>query len=368
MRRHDFALVGGGIVGACLAEELAAAGASVTVLDAGPAAGHASRRAVGPAVPSPRHAADHDFYGWLRQASRRLREDVTRLEAEHDRFSASHPVLHVLRTGHADRLAAHVDAAGAGTWVEHERVAELAPGLRLPADRRYLLDETGLVVDGLQYLSAVRACCSALGVDWRQATTVRDIAHTGGGVELATSAGAVRSDVAVVTAGAWSATAGLAGRAVPVRPRRHQLVTLAAEAVPPLVVASTRLLVPGPADDVIVGGAEDDAGFDERCDVSGVARLLRFAAAAMPALARAAPAGFRAGLCAASATGRPLIGRVPGRERLWLATGHDGHGLLTARHSARGLTAGLTEGQWDTVPWIMCPHRALGGETCASTM
>ncbi|WP_067455039.1 NAD(P)/FAD-dependent oxidoreductase [Actinomadura macra] len=372
MKRYDFALVGGGIIGACVAEELAAIGASVTVLDAGPEPGHATRHAVGVAVPPLRHVADHVFYDWMRQAAHGLREDIDRLEPEYGQFSAPHAVLHVLRARNADRMAPDLETAGAGSWIEPARAAELAAGLRLPGNRRYLLDETGFMVDGARYLAAVRARCAELDVDWRQHTTVWAVKDTSDLVELATSGGTVHADITVVTAGAWSGKPELTGHVVPVGPRRRQLVTLATETIPPLILSANRSLVPGLAGDVIVGATDDvaevDAGFDDRCDVAGITRLLRFATAVMPTLSRAVPVDLRAGLCSASASGWPLIGRVPGRQRLWLATGHAGHGLLTARYSARGLLVGLTKEEWDTVPWFMCPRRALEGKTCASTM
>ncbi|TYK51431.1 NAD(P)/FAD-dependent oxidoreductase [Actinomadura decatromicini] len=363
MTRSDFALVGGGIIGACLAEELAATGAAVTVLDAGPAPGHATARAAGPAAPALRHVADHVFYGWLRQAAASLQEDVDRLEPVHGRFSVPQPILHVLRAEEADRVAPHLPAtASSAQWISSAQAAELATGFRLPDDRRYLLEQTALAVDGSRYLSAVQARCARLDVVWRQDTVVQDVLVTDDGVELATTDGPVHTDIAIVTAGAWSGTAELTGHSVHVRPARRQLVTLAAASVPPLILSSNRHLAPGVAGDVIVGTDEEEApGFDDRCDVAGITELLHFAATALPALARAAPVDLRCGLCPAPASGRPLIGRVPGHRRLWLATGHAGHGLLTARHTAHGLTTALTKGQWDTVPRMMCPTRALEG-------
>lgn len=366
MKRSDYALVGGGIVGACLAEELAATGAAVTVLDAGPAPGHATSRAAGPAAPPLRHIDDHVFYDWLRQAARILREDVDRLEPVHGRFSAPHPILHALRAEDADRVAHHLDTTEpAAQWISPAQAADLATGLRLPADRRYLLETTGLTVDGSRYLSAVQARCAQLDVEWRQETTVLDVQATGGGVELTTTGEPVHTDIAIITAGAWSGATCLTGDSVHVRPQRRHVVTLAAESVPPLILSSTHRLAPGAAGEVIVGtgddGAAETSSFDDRCDVAGITELLRFATTAMPALALAVPADLRCGLSPAPATGRPLIGRVPGRQRLWLATGHAGHGLLTARYTAQGLTTALTKGQWDTVPRIMCPRQALGG-------
>ncbi|GAA2906193.1 glycine oxidase ThiO [Streptosporangium fragile] len=354
MERYDFALVGGGIVGACLAEELAGAGASVTVLDAGAEPGHATNRAAGVAVPSLRYLADPELYGWLQWGRGRLAADIDRLEPAHAPFSVPSPILRALRTVDVEAVAAHLDAPGHGEWIEVEKLASVAPGLRLPADRHYLFDRAGLMVDGRRYLAAVHHNCLAAGVRWRQGVTV---AAADGG-ELRTSAGAVHADRVVVTAGAWSAAAGLAGGA-PVYPQRGQLAVLRTGADLTCILSSAFYLAPGVNGGVVVGATEEDAGFDDRCTVAGISRLLRFAATAMPELADASPVELRAGLRPASRTGRPLVGRVPGHDRLYLAAGHAGHGLLSARGTAEGLAAGLVRDDWDALPESFCPSRAL---------
>ncbi|GAA5050221.1 glycine oxidase [Thermocatellispora tengchongensis] len=382
MQRYDFVLVGGGIVGACLAEELAGTGASVAVLDAGDEAGHASVRAAGVAVPSLRYVTDLEFYRWLQRARLRLDTDIERLEPRYGAFSLTRPILRMLRLAEVHQYAAALEAAGVTGWLDPGALAGdlargladglaqgLTAGLRLSYERRrFLYDENGLMVDGARYLAAVRRRCLDLGVAWRQRTTVLEV---GDGAALVTSAGTVRADRTVITAGAWSGTAGLAGKGVPVYPQRGQLVTIASEETLPLIFSSICYLAPGVDGEIIAGATEEDAGFDDRCDVSGITRLLRFAAATMPSLLSATPTALRSGLRPVSATGRPLIGRVPGEAgrggRLWVASGHAGHGLISARLTAESVAAALTTGTWFDLPASMCPSRAAEARACAST-
>ena len=123
--------------------------------------------------------------------------------------------------------------------------------------------------------------------------------------------------------------------------------------------ACTEAIIASGIKRVVVGATEESAGFDESVTVEGVNRLLMFANAAMPALSACEPVEFRAGLRPVSATGRPVVGRVPDRTRVFVSAGHAGHGLLSARATARGLTAGLLDDDWDSLPYSMCPAESL---------
>ncbi|MEJ8651934.1 FAD-dependent oxidoreductase [Streptomyces sp. MS1.AVA.3] len=353
MRTHDYLLVGGGIVGACLAEELARTGASVMVLDAGREAGHATRKAAGVAVPSLRYLDRSDFYQWLCQGRERLHRDIRRLQPAHGEFSVASPILRALRTTDAEAYGDRLSAAGAGEWIDSAELPAVAPGMKLPADRHYLLDPHGLMVDGGRYLEAVRRQCLAAGVTWHQDTTVRSLTEDASGVEAVTDNGTLRADRVVLTTGAWSG--GPLAPDLPVYPQRGQLVQLETAEKLPCIFSSAFYLAPGVDGRVIVGATEEDAGFHEQCTAGGIGRLLMFAGAALPALADAAPVELRAGLRPATRTGFPLTGRVPGRSRTYVAAGHAGHGLLSARISAEGMAAGLTADAWDALPEEFCP-------------
>ncbi|MFD7614038.1 NAD(P)/FAD-dependent oxidoreductase [Streptomyces sp. NPDC059828] len=356
----DFTLIGGGIVGACLAEELSRSGASVVVLDSGDEPGHATNRAAGVAVPSLRYLVDREFYDWLRIAKRDLDADVTRLEPEYGAFSVARPILRALRETDVETYGEVLAGLGVGAWVEADALADATPGLRLPSTRRYLLDPDGLMVDGRRYLDAVRRRCLAQGVEWRQGVTVREVREEGPTVSVVTADGTLHADRVVITAGAWSSGKGLA-EATGVRPQRGQMAVLRTEEELSCILSSAYYLAPGVGGDVIVGATEEDAGFAEHVTTQGIAQLLRFATTAMPGLAESVPVELRAGLRPVSGTGRPLAGALPGNERIFLSAGHAGHGLLSARATGKGMAAGLVGDDWEALPYSMCPSHALGG-------
>jgi glycine oxidase len=350
--RSEYVIVGGGLVGACVAEELADAGADVLVLDAGGEPGHATTKAAGVAVPSLRYATDPAFHRWLTRARSGLDGDIARLEPLHGAFSLPRPVLRLLREEDVAALPEGLRAA-AGAPASSGDVDRLAPGLRLRAGERPYLLEDGLSVDGPAYLHAVQAAAIAAGAKWWQERHVSGFEEGPDGITVRCSDG---TDAAarrlVITAGAW--TGRLTG--VPVSPQRGQLVLLDAPDLALGCIVSGRLYVaPLPDGGVLVGATEESAGFDDRTTAGSVAGVLAFGLRTLPSLASATVVEPRAGLRPVSGTGRPVVGRVPGHQRVYVAAGHAGHGLISARVTARGLAAGLLRGDWDGLPEDFCP-------------
>lgn len=356
MNRYDVVLVGGGIVGACLSEELVRTGARVLVLDAGEEPGHATARAAGVAVPSLRYLDDPEFYSWLSLGREALDSDVERLESGHGEFSVRSPLVRMLRQDDADLVRHLLPEDSTAEWRSADQLA--SDGFRLPEDRRYLVDGDGLMVDGARYLGAVRASAVSLGADWRQGVTVDAVEPDSSGVRVLTRDGELRADRVVVAAGAWSGLPGLTSN-VPVTPQRGELVKLGGVAPPPWILSSAHYLAPDTDGGVIVGATEEDAGFDDSSTAAGTSRLLRYALALAPHYARAVPLALQAGLRPVTPTGRPLVGRVPGQDRVFVAAGHAGHGLLSARLTARGLAAAMDKGVWDGLPFDFCPTENL---------
>ncbi|MFD7368780.1 NAD(P)/FAD-dependent oxidoreductase [Nocardiopsis alba] len=356
MNRYDVALVGGGIVGACLAEELAGTGARVLVLDAGEEPGHATARAAGVAVPSLRYLDDPEFYAWLSLGQEALTGDIRRLEPGHGEFSVRSPLIRMLRRDDADLVRSLLPEDSGARWSTADQLS--SDGFRLPEDRHYLVDRNGLMVDGSRYLRAVRASALSSGVEWLQGTTVSALEPDATGVRVLTPDTERRADRVVVTAGAWSGLPGLTSH-VPVTPQRGELVRLGGVEPPPWILSSAHYLAPDTEGGVIVGATEENAGFDTSPTVAGTSRLLRYALALAPHYAGAVPLALQAGLRPVTPTGRPLVGRVPGQDRVLVAAGHAGHGLLSARLTARGLTAAMDRGEWDGLPFSFCPTENL---------
>jgi glycine oxidase len=136
----------------------------------------------------------------------------------------------------------------------------------------------------------------------------------------------------VVAAGAWSGQfETAAGTPLPVFPAKGQIV-VARLPQPALrhVVYEEVYVIPRAAGEHIIGSTVEYVGFDKRVTLEGIAALLSDATRLAPALREAEMAASYGCLRPASADGLPLLGRVPGRPGLVVATGHFRNGILLA--------------------------------------
>jgi glycine/D-amino acid oxidase-like deaminating enzyme len=85
---------------------------------------------------------------------------------------------------------------------------------------------------------------------------------------------------------------------------------------------------------VLLGSSRSFSDTSPGVDARLLARMLRRACRFLPDIGTLQMLRCWAGFRPATPDGRPLIGRVPGRERLWVATGHEGLGLTTATGTA----------------------------------
>ena len=88
----------------------------------------------------------------------------------------------------------------------------------------------------------------------------------------------------------------------------------------------------------LVGATEEHAGFDARTTAAGIRGLLDVAVRLVPDLAAAHLERTWAGLRPGNADGKPYLGRAPGWENLFVATGHLRAGLQLSTGTAQLMT------------------------------
>jgi glycine oxidase len=90
----------------------------------------------------------------------------------------------------------------------------------------------------------------------------------------------------------------------------------------------------------LIGATEEEAGFDLHTSQPDLDQLRQHAAVLLPAFGDSIAAPqieSWAGLRPAAADGLPLLGRLPGSHRQWMATGHYRNGILLAPATAVAL-------------------------------
>lgn len=160
------------------------------------------------------------------------------------------------------------------------------------------------------------------------------------GVTLATSAGRLRAHHVVLAAGAWSgALAATAGLTVPMQGGKGYAIEFEPDQLPlrrPVYLHDERCVATPLGDRVRVTGGLLLDGLDEGCDPRRVAGIRRAARRSFDA--RAEPRKTWVGLRPCTPDGLPVIGTSRRARRVVLATGHGMLGVTLAPITARMVT------------------------------
>ncbi len=366
MTRPDAIVVGGGIVGAACARELAHAGLAVTLVDAGFVGGGATAAGMGHIVvmdDSPAQFA-------LTSLSRRLLADLAgALPAAVERDDCG--TLWIAETEAelataADRSRAYVASGVTAELISADDLIRLEPGVRGGLAGGLLVPDDGVVYPP--------ALARWLADDARSAGAViveHVVVDALDGRSVTTRSGRLEAGLVVNAAGAAAPdlTPGL-----PIVPRRghlvitdrhprfcrHQVLELgylrSAHAMDGASVAFN--VQPRITGQVLIGSSRELAGWDPTPNRDILARMLARAIAFMPGLARLSALRSWIGFRPATPDKLPLIGSWPAENDLWIAAGHEGLGITTALGTAR-LLGDLILGRpasFDPVPFA--PARA----------
>jgi D-amino-acid dehydrogenase len=358
MGRHpsvDVAVVGGGLVGASVAYEVACAGASVALVDAS-FPGRASDAGAGIVSPETFHEPDEEWFAFGVGAAAHLRTLVARLAEDGadpgpEAFAQCGSLVLALAE-HEDPWFTEVRARVIARSPEVAEIPVAEARAMFPAlgpHWRALHSPTAARVDGRALSDAVRGAATkrgavlvameAVGVERRgdRVTAVRGVDDV------------VACDALVLAGGAWSA--GMARSLdvdLPVTPSKGQIVHVVLPGADdshrwPIVQPILNFyLVPWPGGRVACGGTfEPEAGFDVRPTAGGLRDLLRECMAIAPGLTGATFSEVRVGLRPSSPDERPLLGPVPGCANVHVCTGHGANGLLLGPFSAALVAAGV---------------------------
>jgi len=339
----DVVVVGGGIIGCCVAFELATRHrVRVTVLERavpGAEASSAAAGILGAQIESHGKPLDPAIFGLL-LASREGHADLDARLNEMVGFGSGFKRCGVLKVSIADDLEAQYgwqrDRDVRIAFLDGDEARRLEPALaKNIASAVHLPDEAQ--VDPPQLLRALQQGCAAAGVTFKTGTIVSGIARASGkviGVDV--QDGRIEAAAVVVAAGSWSSmVSGLPDDLRRVRPVRGQIVQV--ETRPPIarniVFGARGYVVTRPDGRTLLGATMEEVGHVKEVTVGGVHAVLGHAIGMMPALADAPITSTWCGFRPATREDRPLIGAVePG---LFVATGHHRNGVLLAPETAR---------------------------------
>lgn len=340
MQRPDVVIVGGGIIGCAIAFFLAKSGIYPLVLDRGQVGGEASSGAAG-MLTAQTHTDESGPLLDLKLASRALYEELAK-----DLLDRTGLDIEYRKLGHVAPALTDEENEAVGRRVEWQRARGL-PAERLDAGEARAL-EPGLAPDvrgagwfpedhHVNNSAATQALASAtmrLGGQFRAGCAVLDLVREGERVTgVRTPDEPLSAGTVVLCAGAWMHEfEKAAGIPLPIVPAKGQIVVARLEppALRHVVYGTAAYAIPRPSGEHIIGSTVEFVGFDKRVTVEGMTGILQGITRLVPALHDAAMATNWACLRPAAPDGLPLLGGVPGRPGLVIATGHFRNGILLA--------------------------------------
>jgi glycine oxidase len=340
--RADVVIVGGGVIGCCIAYYLTLGGASVTLLERGQLASGASGVAAGMLAPQVEAPFADPFFelalvGRAEHAplASALLEDMG-LDIEFRQTG----ILRVARTESErvdlQRMLRWQTARGlAAEWIETDDLGTCEPLLRGVAGRLlagglWLADEAQ--VRGPRLVHALAQAAAQRGARFLEGTWVTGLEVTGDRVSgIRTPTGRVEAETVILAAGVWSPdlTRGI-GLDLPVAPVKGQILSLRGLGKAPrqVIWSGECYLVPRPDGEIVLGATEEEGNYDVRPTLAGFNRLTEAALEVVPAVGGFSVDGFWAGLRPAAPDRFPIVGWAPGVRGLFLATAHYRNGIL----------------------------------------
>jgi glycine oxidase len=363
----DIIVVGAGIVGCAVADELAQRGASVQIVDERLVAMGATQASAGVLAP---YIEARDVHPLLELTVRSLalyEKFVARAVSE-----SGAPVAY-RRTGTLDVATDQAEwnaLCAAADFLKRRGVpALLLDAAATRTEEPYLAADIagGLLVEDHGFVAAAdltRALVAAArrhGAQLIEQSRVRRIVRERSDFVVETDRGTLNGDAVVLAAGSWSGDIGIDGVApgVPVRPVRGQLLYLTWSGTPLRRVVWSRRCYMVPWDDgtVLVGATMEEAGFDERATVAGVRDLLDSACDLTPHAWNAGFRGVRVGLRPGTPDSLPVIGMSGTVPNLMYVTGHFRNGVLLAPLTAQIVADWLLENRIDPMVSAVSPAR-----------
>ena len=345
VNHFDVAVVGGGLVGAACAYELAADGTTVVVVDEHDR-GRATDAGAGILSPESLGAMPAAFLDLADLAGTHYRALVPELRdggAPDPGYDVCGALRIAFREVDDPFYADNRDAAFARHGdilrdVTPERAREMFPPL---ADiRAAYLNPRGARVDGRAITAALVHGSRTRAVDHRRGRVLGIVVERGRVSGIDTDAGRLACGAVVVAGGAWTPQLASAfGMRVGIRPLRGEIVHLHLPADtarwPVLQPVLSHYVVPWPEGRLALGATMDDVGFDARPTIGGMRQLLAEGLRLAPGLADATFVEVRVGLRPMSDDDLPVLGRLPDVEGAYVAAGHGANGLLLGPFSGR---------------------------------
>ncbi len=352
---YDVAIIGGGIVGASIAFQVAKRGFRVVVLEKERIASQASSAAAGMLGAQSEFSSESPLIP-LALKSRALfptlAEELKELTGIDIGLVQKGMLKIALTDKEAEELRQHYQFWKAldvsVCWFTTNEVVAMEPSVTQELVGAMYLPNDGQV--NARDLSIAFAKAAAVyGAEWREYTEVISIdKETEQMYRVRTNAGMVGANAVVIATGAWAAQfLAKTGIDIPMYPVKGECVFVTMEKP---VIKTTIFgqngcyIVPKKGNKLLIGATSTPNTFDKKVSVQGIASLLEQAQQILPNIREAEWEKAWAGTRPQTEDGLPYIGEHPNYERVWIAAGHYRNGILLSPITGV-LVADLIEGK-----------------------
>ena len=369
----DVVIVGGGVIGCATVLYLARRGVSATVVEMNGVASGASGKAAGILTP---------YSGSCDPGLLALSPATLDLHAE---LAVSLPEITGIDHGYDERPHLRVaideeDVAVLADWQSQRRAEGFEAQWLEPAEAKSLTDwltadiaaaikcEFEPTVDANAFTSSMWAAAQKGGarlVQGRAVGLLADNTRRAAGVKL-DDGSAVRAEHVVIASGPWAGESGdWLGFRVPVRPQKGQLLYLAPaeDGESPVsfgAMVKGGVVLPKRLSGTIVGATREEAGFDVTPTAEARDEILSVAARLTNRIDPSHVVEHTACLRPIPEDGVPLVGAVPGWERVYLATGHWSEGIHFAPVTGKWIADIIVDGESEYDFTALDPARFAG--------
>ena len=341
--RCDVIVLGGGIIGCALAEELARHGQRVLLIERGRLGMEASSAAAGILsaqmdLPTPGPMFE------LCQVSRRMYPRwIEHLERRSGMSVGYHVdgILYLAMTGREEQAMKRQARWQTKLGLVVERWSRKEVRRREPAIdgsvKRGFWFPNEAQVDNVRLMQALDGACRHAGIELREHTTVRRLLIREQAVQgIETDRGSFEASILVNCLGSWASMGGAFPVPLPVEPARGQMLAFQAPTrlVRHAVMSQRAYMVQRRDGRLLVGSTIERAGFEKALTLEGMHAILcglrQMSSGLNPCTFLDAWAGFRP----VAKDKLPVLGKTA-VDGLYVATGHFRHGILLAPITAK---------------------------------
>jgi glycine oxidase len=357
--RRDVVVIGGGIIGSSIAYRLASEGKSVTVFERDSIGNHASGYALGLLNPT-NETGNIESLNHLSFTMHKDMLDVIQEESGVDAQVLTMPHLELaLDESEIPYLKSEVDRINEfsefkSTWLEPDEIRKIEPRI---TDELYggTLVEDIIILDSYKLTLATAQAAESHGVEVVLGEVTGIIYKNGRAVGVNLGDGQIDCDAVVLALGPWSGTSSLwLDINVPIVPQKGEIIRV--EGLnPPLGVhfhgntlgSSCSVVQKADGATWLAATAKDGTGFDVTPSSEASESLSLRGMRMFPELESHQLLLHTACMRPVTPDGDPILGKVPGKDGVFIATGTGGKGILMGPVIGKAIADLVMNGETD---------------------